>query len=174
MPIDLVAAAITLILGLAIGCLVGWLASRPGVSRLQGALEKDRAVHAERLKAYGEAQTNFREAFQALSADALKTNNEAFLSLAETRLRDARTQATGDIEARKKAIEELLAPWRRRSSTWTTRSGIPSAAAPKPARSSCSASSRSTPPARACATRRGGSPTPSSVPASAAAGASSS
>src|SRR6185295_5630417 len=74
MPIDLVAVAITLILGLAIGCLVGWLASRPGVSRLQSALEKDRAVHAERLKAYGEAQTNFREAFQALSADALKTN----------------------------------------------------------------------------------------------------
>ncbi len=110
MPIDLASPAITLILGLAIGGLVGWLASRPALSRLQNALEKDRAVHAERLKAYSEAESKLREAFQALSADALKTNNEAFLSLAETRLREARTEATGDIDARKKAIEELLAP----------------------------------------------------------------
>ena len=79
MPIDLTAVAITLILGLAIGALVGWLASRPAHARLQHALEKDRAVHAERLKAYGDAETKLRDAFQALSADALKTNNEAFL-----------------------------------------------------------------------------------------------
>src|SRR6185503_3705024 len=110
MPIDLASAAITLILGLAIGGLVGWLASRPELSRLQNTLEKDRAVHAERLKAYSEAESKLRDAFQALSADALKTNNEAFLSLAETRLREARTEATGDIDARKKAIEGLLAP----------------------------------------------------------------
>ena len=57
-----------------------------------------------------DAEAKLRDAFQALSADALKTNNEAFLSLAETRLREARTQATGDIDARKKAIEDLLAP----------------------------------------------------------------
>jgi len=65
------------------------------------------------LKAYNEAETKLRDAFQALSADALKTNNEAFLSLAETRLREARTEAAGDIDARKKAIEALLAPMAR-------------------------------------------------------------
>jgi len=113
MPIDLTAVAITLILGLAIGAAVGWLASRPALSRLQLALEKDRAVHGERLKAYGDAEAKLREAFQALSADALKTNNEAFLSLAETRLREARTEAAGDIDARKKAIEDLLTPMAR-------------------------------------------------------------
>ena len=47
MPIDLASAAITLILGLAIGGLVGWLASRPGLSRLQNALEKDRALRQQ-------------------------------------------------------------------------------------------------------------------------------
>jgi DNA recombination protein RmuC len=67
-------------------------------------------VHAERLKAYQSAETRLREAFQALSADALKTNNEAFLVLAETRLRDARTEAASDIDARKTAIENLLKP----------------------------------------------------------------
>jgi DNA recombination protein RmuC len=113
MSIDPLAIAITLILGLAAGVLVGWLASRPAQARLQSELEKDRAVHAERLTAYHDAEAKLREAFQALSADALKTNNEAFLSLAETRMREARTEAAGDIDARKKAIEDLLAPMAR-------------------------------------------------------------
>src|SRR5262252_7396730 len=113
MSIDLLTIAVTLILGLAIGAMVGWLASRPGQARLRTDLEKDRAVHAERLRAYGEAEARLRDTFQALSADALKTNNQAFLDLAETRLREARTEAATDIDSRKKAIEELLAPMAR-------------------------------------------------------------
>jgi DNA recombination protein RmuC len=93
-----------------IGALIGWLAARPAQARLQSELVKERAVHAERLKAYADADAKLRETFQALSAEALKTNNAAFLDLAETRLRDARTEAAGDIEARKQAIANLLAP----------------------------------------------------------------
>jgi DNA recombination protein RmuC len=100
--------------GAAIGVAVGWLAARPAHARVQAELEKERAVHAERVSAYQQAhqqaEATLREAFQALSADALKTNNEAFLHLAETRLREARTEATSDIDDRKKAIETLLAP----------------------------------------------------------------
>jgi len=114
MTIDPITLGITLIVGLAIcvtaGVAVGRLLSRPEHTRLQTELEKERAVHGERLKAYHDAEAKLRETFQALSADALKTNNEAFLSLAETRLREARTEAAGDIDARKKAIEDLLAP----------------------------------------------------------------
>jgi DNA recombination protein RmuC len=110
MSIDPVTLAITLTIGLTVGVAVGWLVSRPAQTRLQSELEKDRAVHAERLMAYQDAEAKLRDAFQALSADALKTNNEAFLSLAETRMREARTEAAGDIDARKKAIEDLLAP----------------------------------------------------------------
>src|SRR4051794_33449076 len=114
MPIDPFTLVITLTTGVAIGVLVGaiggWLVTRAGQARLQTELDKERAVHAERLKAYEDAESKLRDAFQALSADALKTNNEAFLSLAETRMREARTEAAGDIEARKKAIENLLAP----------------------------------------------------------------
>jgi DNA recombination protein RmuC len=102
--------ALFLILGLAIGALVGWLVGRPAQARLRTELDKDRVVHAERLKAYAEAEGSLRVAFQALSAEALKTNNQTFLDLAETRLRDARTQATADIDARKLAVENLLAP----------------------------------------------------------------
>jgi DNA recombination protein RmuC len=110
MPIDPLTLALTLFAGLALGALGAWLASRPAHARLQSELEKDRAVHAERLKTYHDAEARLRDAFQALSADALKTNNQAFLDLADTRLREARTEATSDIDARKKAIEELLAP----------------------------------------------------------------
>jgi DNA recombination protein RmuC len=113
MSIDFLTIAVTLILGVAIGAMVGWLASRTGQAVLRTELEKDRAVHAERLKAYGEAEARLRDAFQALSADALKTNNQAFLDLAETRLREARSEATTDIDTRRKAIEELLAPMAR-------------------------------------------------------------
>jgi DNA recombination protein RmuC len=105
--------ALFLIMGLAIGTLVGWLGGRPAQARLRTELDKDRVVHAERLKAYAEAEGHLREAFQALSAEALKTNNQTFLDLAETRLRDARTQAAADIDARKLAVENLLAPMAR-------------------------------------------------------------
>ena len=105
--------ALFLIMGLAIGALVGWLGGRPAQARLRTELDKDRVAHAERLKAYAEADGNLREAFQALSAEALRTNNQTFLDLAETRLRDARTQATADIDARKLAVENLLAPMAR-------------------------------------------------------------
>jgi len=99
MSITLIPAIITLILGLGLGALIGWIATR--------------TVFAERLKAHQVGESRLREAFQALSADALRSNNEAFLSLAESRLREARTQATSDIDQRKKAIEDLLAPMAR-------------------------------------------------------------
>ncbi len=98
---------------LAVGALIGWLASRPAQLRLQTELAKERAVHGERLRAYDDAQASLREAFQSLSAEALRSNNRTFLDLAETRLHEARTQATSDIDARKKAIEELLTPLSR-------------------------------------------------------------
>src|SRR5207244_652782 len=40
-------------------------------------------------------------------------NNEAFLSLAETKLKEVRAHATADIDQRKVAIENLLAPMQK-------------------------------------------------------------
>jgi len=97
-------------LGLGMGVFVGWLIARAQHAPLQVQLERERAVHAERLDAYRQAEATLRSTFQALSAEALKTNNEAFLHLAESRLREARTEAAADIEARRTAIETLLSP----------------------------------------------------------------
>jgi DNA recombination protein RmuC len=86
--------AASILIALAVGGLLGWLAARPALARLQ-------------------AEAALRATFQTLSADALHSNNRAFLDLAESRLREARTEATTDIDARKKAIEDLLAPLQR-------------------------------------------------------------
>ena len=110
MPIEHVVLIGAVVVGLAIGALVGWLAGRPAYARLESALERDRAVHAERLNALQQADLKLRDTFGSLSAAALKANNEQFLDLAETRLQQARAEGTADIDARKKAIEELLAP----------------------------------------------------------------
>jgi DNA recombination protein RmuC len=96
--------------GLVLGAIAAWIAGRPAFARMRSQLESDRALHAERLKTYSDAEARFRDAFASLSAQALNRNNETFLHLAETRLKQARTEATADIDARKKAIDELLAP----------------------------------------------------------------
>src|SRR5262249_57521822 len=77
---------------------------------MRSQLENDRVLHAERLKTYADAEARFRDAFASLSSQALNKNNETFLHLAETRLKQARTEAAADIDARRKAIDELLAP----------------------------------------------------------------
>jgi DNA recombination protein RmuC len=109
MPISLT-VLIVFALGLALGALFGWLASRPALVRLQADLENDRRLHAERLKTFQDAGGSLRDTFLALSNEALQSNNRAFLDLAETRLRQARSEAVTDIDARRKAIEDLLSP----------------------------------------------------------------
>lgn len=96
--------------GLAIGALAGWFAGLSTRRRLQTDLATERGRAAERLAAYGDAARQFRDTFQALSAEALKNNNEQFLALARTRLEQARVEAVSDMDTRRQAIEALLAP----------------------------------------------------------------
>jgi DNA recombination protein RmuC len=98
---------------LLLGALLGWLSSQSARTRLQIAIERDRAAHAERLKACEAADANLRQAFESIGAEVLRSNSRAFLDLAETRLRAAQTQGTADIDARKKAVEDLLTPLHR-------------------------------------------------------------
>ena len=101
---------IYLSVGLVVGAVATWLVGRPVLARMRAQSESDRTLHAERMKTYADAEARFRDAFASLSAQALNKNNETFLHLAETRLKQARTEATADIDARKKAIDDLLAP----------------------------------------------------------------
>jgi DNA recombination protein RmuC len=103
-------ALLTTVVALGVGAVLGWFAARSRQTRLEIDLARERAVHAERLKAFEEARATLRAEFDSLSRDALSRNTREFLTLAETRFNQARTEATGDIDARKKAIEDLLAP----------------------------------------------------------------
>jgi DNA recombination protein RmuC len=102
-----------LAIALGLGLCIGWLIARPTMVRLQTELTSQRAAHDDQLDAWRRAEASFREAFDSLSSQALTKNSEAFLQLAETRLRQARAEATADVDARKKAIEDLLAPMAR-------------------------------------------------------------
>jgi DNA recombination protein RmuC len=84
------AVGLALALGAIVGAAAMWLAMR--------------ASAADRARA--------RDAFAALSAEALHRNNEAFLQLAHTKLGELHHAAAGDLDARRQAVDELVRPLR--------------------------------------------------------------
>lgn len=79
------------------------------------AIAETRAVettkHAEEQKVLlAQARHELAEAFQALSGEALKQNNEAFLNLAKTSFQTLQAEAKGDLAQRQQAIDELVKP----------------------------------------------------------------
>ncbi|MGH9018908.1 MAG: DNA recombination protein RmuC, partial [Acidimicrobiales bacterium] len=80
------------------------------LARIQGLLEREHAVAAERLSTHDEARELAAGVFAELSSKALEQNNAQFLALADARLREARQAAQGDLDQRRQAIEQLLTP----------------------------------------------------------------
>jgi DNA recombination protein RmuC len=77
---------------------------------LESTLQHERQSAAEKLDLINRATEELREAFQALASDALKSNNQSFLQLAKASLEKFQSEAKGDLEARQKAVETLVAP----------------------------------------------------------------
>lgn len=82
------------------------------ISQLETILEKERTANEEKLALLHEAQQKFSDAFKALSAEALKNNNQSFLVLAKTTLEKFQEDAKNDLESRRKAVDELVKPVR--------------------------------------------------------------
>ena len=57
-----------------------------------------------------DAQQKLSDAFKALAAEALKSNNQLFLELANATLEKFQESAKGDLEKRQQAILELVKP----------------------------------------------------------------
>jgi DNA recombination protein RmuC len=87
-------------------------AARTECARLGAELDAARTATAEKLTLLQNAETKLRDAFSALSSEALKQNNESFLQLARTSLAEFQTAATMDLDGRQKAIETLVQPLR--------------------------------------------------------------
>lgn len=116
-----VAVLLTAVLAVAVGLVVGWLfASRRAAaleaqlkSEREGAAERERILregNAEKQQLLDVAETRLREAFSSVSSDVFQQNSQSFLQLAEARLREARTAGEAELEARQRAIGELVRP----------------------------------------------------------------
>ncbi len=107
--------------GFAAGFLIAWLlrqarenrvlgAEREARVRLEVELEGVRGSVEEQKRLLADAELRLGNAFKALAADALKSSNESFLGLARQTLDKHVAQAAGDLDLRKKAVEDLIKP----------------------------------------------------------------
>jgi DNA recombination protein RmuC len=76
----------------------------------QTKLELAQTSLEEQKRSFEEDRAKLKDAFNALSADALKNNNQVFLDLAQSRFATIQTQAEKDLELRQKAIDALISP----------------------------------------------------------------
>jgi DNA recombination protein RmuC len=82
-------------------------------ARLESALESERKTSSEKIellaKSGDRAAADLQNAFKALAADALKSNNSSFLQIAQETLKRFQSEAQGDLDARQKAYGDLKA-----------------------------------------------------------------
>jgi DNA recombination protein RmuC len=119
--------ALWLLVGLLIGAGAVLVALRPRMRSLsrEGArvgelerelvralsdLEHERALAEERLATLTDAQERLSASFKALSADALRSSVDQLTELNRAQLSAARAEARGDLDTRRQAVEQLVAP----------------------------------------------------------------
>ncbi|MEM8549191.1 MAG: DNA recombination protein RmuC [Verrucomicrobiota bacterium] len=82
------------------------------LGKLQARHEEQTKAAEEKLALLEQAEAKLREAFKALSSDALNANNVQFLQLAKAELEKHQKGAEGDLEKRQAAINQLVTPVR--------------------------------------------------------------
>ena len=91
----------------------------------QRMLDEARATHAENLRAAKESQdkalADLREAFKALSADALRQTAPQFLQLANETFAKFQESAKGDLAARQESIATLVQPLKEQLESYQRR-----------------------------------------------------
>jgi DNA recombination protein RmuC len=80
------------------------------LSALSTRLEEERKASQEKIELLSNAEEKLADAFKALSADALRNNNQSFLQLARENLQKFQETARGDLEQRQQAIDQLVRP----------------------------------------------------------------
>lgn len=94
-----VAIVVAAIGGVAFGALLTWLGLRARLARLEERADAERRSSAEKLELFARVEGRLREAFGALSAEALRRNNDSFLDL-----------AASDLEHRQRSVDALVRP----------------------------------------------------------------
>lgn len=79
-------------------------------AKITAELASERKAAQEKLYLMQEAKKNLSDAFKALSAEALSSNNESFIKLANSTLERYVEGAKGDLEKRQQAIDGIIKP----------------------------------------------------------------
>ncbi|MEA2497136.1 MAG: recombination protein RmuC, partial [Thermoleophilaceae bacterium] len=118
-------AQLWLIIGIAVGAAGVWLILRARlgeltdtrvacsnaereIASLTATLEHERAAATEKLQLVEQAQLKLADSFKALAAEALQSNNQAFVQLAKSELATHQVQAREELEKRKVAMDALV------------------------------------------------------------------
>jgi len=114
---ELLVAIVTFVLGLVLGWALSRssgavVAVREDNARLRAELAHQQRVVPDQLALLERAQDGLKTSFDALAASALRTTTDEFLKVADQRFGHAQKDAIGDIDKRRQAIDELLAPIR--------------------------------------------------------------
>lgn len=78
-------------------------AAETRLQEVQAGLEKEKQLLEE-------ARVKLADTFAALSAEALKSNNQAFIALAKSTFETIQAQARGDLETRQQALGSVISP----------------------------------------------------------------
>lgn len=118
MPLVALAAA-SLVLGAALGFLLGQLLAVRRVESLRVELEAARVrleagarQEAERIAFLEQSETRLRASFDSLAGETLRANSELFLQLAREALGRDQAIAAGTLKEREAAIAQLVEPLR--------------------------------------------------------------
>src|ERR1700722_2184402 len=80
--------------------------------RARADLEHERSRAEERLATVNDAQERLTASFKALSAEALQSSMAQLAELSRAQLQTAQAKATGELDQRRQAVEQLVAPLR--------------------------------------------------------------
>lgn len=80
------------------------------VAELDTKLVEQAKAAQEKAELLAQAQLKLTDSFKALSAEALKSNNQSFLELATVKLEKFQESAKTDLQMRQKAIDETVKP----------------------------------------------------------------
>lgn len=108
-----VVAVLAFLLGRSIGSASGKAAGEQDLRSVRAELsdaQRSLAVAESRNVAYGEAEKILKDTFTALAGSALTSNSEQFLKRAEERFKHLQSDTATELEKRKVAIENLIAP----------------------------------------------------------------
>jgi len=107
------------IISLSIGALLAYLIQHAKLRQmgernaaLQATLDSERNAAAEKIATLNKSREQLSDTFGALSNQALKTNSEEFLKLAQENLKQFQLQAQNELSQKEKSFENLVKPIR--------------------------------------------------------------